>query len=488
MKRHHLILIFILVISLFFRSYQAVERFEFAHDGDLYSWIVKDMVVNHHPRLIGQLTSAPGIFLGGLFYYLLIPFFLLSHMDPIGVILFSLIIGSTTTISYYFVFSKLFKVEVGLIAASLYAVLLTTVGSDRWIVPTITTNLWVIWYFYTILQMTRGNYQVLPLLGILIGLVWHIHIALIPALIAFPSAIILSKKLPSSKQTIQFLIYFFITSLPFFLSEAKHGFQQTRALITNFITPTVGPTGYYKFTLVLNMISKKINSLLFAPQSFKLTDSVFFVLLILLSATFLIYKKILLKKELIVFLVWILGVISFFGFSHSQISEYYFSNIEIIFLTIISLYLYLFMKSIKHGETIVLILLALIAVKNGYYLMNQDFYHKGYLEKKALVDYIKEDSKLKKYPCIGINYITVPGENVGFRYLFYLKKIHLIHPSSQIPVYNIVIPDELSKEETKKFGHIGIIPPTSVPTKEGIEKSCQSPNTNLSDSLFGYVD
>ena len=68
MRRSHLlILALILVIGLFFRSYQLTERFEFAHDGDLYSWIVKDIVVNHHFRLIGQLTSAPGIFIGGLF-------------------------------------------------------------------------------------------------------------------------------------------------------------------------------------------------------------------------------------------------------------------------------------------------------------------------------------------------------------------------------------------------------------------------------------
>lgn len=477
------------MISLFFRSYQVVERFEFAHDGDLYSWIVKDMVVNHHIRLIGQLTSAPGIFIGALFYYLLIPFFLLSHMDPIGVILLSIVIGLVTTLSYFFVFSKLFKVEVGLIAAFLYAVLLSTVGSDRWIVPTITTNLWVVWYFYTTLQITRGNYRLLPILGILIGLIWHVHIALLPALTAIPAAIILSKKLPKIKQIIQFFISFFITFLPLFLFEIKHGFQQSHAIITNFVTSAEGPNGYYKFSLVLNMISKNINYLLFAPQSFKLTSNIFFILIILLSAFWLVKKRILLQTELIVFLVWIFGVVAFFGFSHSPISEYYFSNIEIIFLTIASLYLYLLFKSSNLGKILTISLLFLIMIKNVYFIVNQSYYHKGYVERRAVVNYIYQDSKNKKYPCIGINYITTPGENVGFRYFFYLKNLHLIHPSVDIPVYNIVIPDELSLREVKqKFGHIGIIPPKKIPSREIIEKSCQTPNTNLSDPLFGYVD
>src|SRR3989304_9025202 len=92
-RPHLLILVLILLIGIFFRTYQVVERFEFAHDGDLYSWIVKDIIVNHHLRLIGQLTSAPGIFIGGLFYYLLIPFFLITKMDPIGTIYFATIIG-----------------------------------------------------------------------------------------------------------------------------------------------------------------------------------------------------------------------------------------------------------------------------------------------------------------------------------------------------------------------------------------------------------
>src|SRR3989338_9818731 len=91
-KSNILILFLIILIGLFFRTYLAVERFEFGHDGDLYSWIVKDIAVNHHFRLIGQLTSAPGIFIGGLFYYLLTPLFLLTNMNPVGGIFLSILI------------------------------------------------------------------------------------------------------------------------------------------------------------------------------------------------------------------------------------------------------------------------------------------------------------------------------------------------------------------------------------------------------------
>lgn len=410
-------------------------------------------------------------------------------MDPIGTTGFAVMIGLATIFSLYFVLSKLFKSEVGLIAAFLYATLLTTVNTDRWVVPTITTNLWVIWYLYSVLKISRGDYKVLPLLGVLIGLIWHIHIALIPVLIAIPAAIYFAKKIPNVKQIAQFLIALFITNLPLLIFELRHGFGQTFSLITNFAAPQAGPTGLYKLTLVLNMVVKNIGVLFFAPQSITQTFSIFFVLIIVFSGFLLIRKRLLSYKEFLILLTWIAGVIAFFGFSSSPISEYYFSNIGIIFLSLVSLLLYLTLKSSKLGRASVVGLLIFITIKNGHFIVTQDYYHKGYAEKKSVVDYIKKDAEVKGLPCIGVSYITAPGENVGFRYLFYLNKLHLVHPSIEVPVYNIVIPDELSSKEVKqKFGHIGIIPPTNIPAKEVIEKSCQTPDTNLTDSMFGYVD
>ncbi len=482
------ILILILTLGLFFRTYEVLERFEFAHDGDLYSWIVKDILINHHFRLIGQLTSAPGIFIGGLFYYLLIPFFILSNMDPIGVIFFAIIIGLLTIVSYYLVFSKLFNVEVGLFGAFFYAIFISTVNFDRWVVPTITTNLWVIWYFYAIVKIARGKFSVLPLLGILIGLIWHIHIALIPALIAIPTALYISRNFPTIKQISLFLIALFLASSPLIIFELRHNFIQTSNLINNLVIPQAGPQGFYKFQLVLEMIIKNINTLFFAPLSLTLTNSILFVLGILISALLLLKKGLLSSKELVPLYAWLFGVILFFSVSKSPISEYYFKNIEVIFLSIVSILFYLLSKSSKLGRVLVFSILVLVFIKNSHFLVKQNYYHKGYVEKKELVKYISEDAKVKGYPCVGISYITTPGENVGFRYFFYLSNLHLVHPSLDIPVYNIVIPDELSKEVTRKFGHIGIIPPTNVVPKEIIQKQCQGPNTNLTDPLFGYVE
>lgn len=489
-KRLYLLILgLILAVGLFFRTYQVVERFEFAHDGDLYSWIVKDIVVNSHFRLIGQETSASGIFIGPAFYYLITPFFLLTNMDPVGATIPIIIIGVLIVLSYYIVFSKLFNIEVGLITAFLYATLLATVGSDRWVIPSTSTNLWVIWYFYIVIMLSRGKYWVLPILGILIGLIWHIHIALIPSLIAIPFAFLVAGKLPNSSQLIKFTIALVVSSLPLIIFELKHGFQQTINLLQNFTIEREGAKGLYKFQIVLDMITKNINNLFFAPQSFKITNNIFFPLSLLLSAILLIRKKLIPAKELIPLYVWILAVVLFFSISSSPISEYYFSNIAVIFLGIASLLLYYLFKSSSVGKIFVVSLLMVVALKNVYFLITQDPYHKGYIEKKAVVDYIINDAKNKNFPCFSLNYITSPGENVGFRYFFYLKNAHIAVAGRGSPVYSIVIPDEYALKEVEvKFGHIGIIAPKEIPSKELMMDACSGQNTNLTDPMFGYVE
>ncbi len=489
MRRYHLILLgLILLVGLFFRTYMIVERYDYAHDQDLYSWMVKDIVVNHHFRLIGQLTSAPGIFIGPLFYYSLVPFFLLTNMDPVGALIPVTILGLFTILSYYLVLSKLFNKETGLIGVFLYAVLLTTVGADRWSVPTVTTSIWAVWYFYAIIMISRKNYQVLPLLGLLVGLIWHVHIALIPTLIAIPIAVLVSKKIPTVKQLSLSLIAFIIPSLPLVLFEVRHHFQQSIALVQNFTTPHEGPTGISKFIHVLSMITQNTNSLLFAPQSFVVTNNIFFVILILLIPFSLIKSKIISVKDLWPLYGWILGVIIFFSVTSSPISEYYFSNINVILIAFVSLALGYLSQKNQLIKIVVALLLITVAVKNAEYMMTVNLYHKGYLERKGLVEYIKQDSTSKGFPCFGVSYITAPGENVGFRYFFWLAKLHLVHPTINVPVYNIVIPDELSeKEVTQKFGHIGLIPPAHIPSQDKIDQSCQTPDTNVTDSMFGYV-
>lgn len=480
---------FILLTGLFFRAYKAVEWFEFAHDGDLYSWIIKDIVIDGHARLIGQMTTAHGIFIGPLFYYLLIPFFFLTKMDPVGAVIPITIISVLTVASYYYVFSKLFNKEVGLIASFLYAVLLSLVFFDRRVVPSTPTNLWLIWYFYAVINVLRGNYSVLPILGLLAGLIWHIHIALLPALAVIPIAIVLSKKLPNLKQIILSLVAFLALFSPFLLFEIRHNFSQTMAFVRDFTVDHGGGTGFDKFNLVIIKIASNINKLFFYPQDLKFINHIFFAIIVLSLGIILVKKKLLRLTELLAFYFWIGTIILFYTFSSSPVSEYYFANIEIIFLTIVSMALYLLYKFSSLGKYLVLALLTFVFLKNVSFLLTTQIYKKGYNERKAVVEYIKNDSRKKGFPCVSVSYITSPGENVGFRYFFWLNNLHITQIREDSATYSIVLPRELAEGTNQRdFGQIRVIPPERIPSAQNIAKSCSGQNTNLTDPMFGFTN
>src|SRR3989344_6972556 len=106
-KRNKL-LVLILVIGFFLRVYNTQELFLYSHDQDLAGWFIKDVLINKHLRLIGHETSTAGIFIGPVFYYLLIPFYFIFGMDPIGGSYLVALFGVFTIFSFYFVFKNIF--------------------------------------------------------------------------------------------------------------------------------------------------------------------------------------------------------------------------------------------------------------------------------------------------------------------------------------------------------------------------------------------
>ena len=486
-KKEIIIVSLILLIGLYFRTYRLVEKMEFAHDADLYSWFVKDVVVDKHIRLIGQLTSADGIFIGPLFYYALIPFFLMTGMDPVGGNWLMVILGAATILSYFYVFSKLFNKNVGFIAMFLHAVLLTTINFDRAVVPSTPTNIWIVWFFYCVVQISRKNYKVLPLLGVLAGLIWHIHIALAPAFLAVFAAIALNRKLPDLKNTLYFFAALFITSLPLILFETRHGFSQVQHFVSNFSKEHNAGTGEYKLRQVLDMIAKNTTNLFFLPKRFPQWFQYLFTLSLLLSPILLVTQKLIDVKLVLVFLSWIVGMIIFFTLSSSPISEYYFANLEVIFIAIVSLLLSLLWKQKSYGKPATLIILAIILIYNATSLFRWSDPVAGYVHRKAAAEFISHDMKGKGYNCISLNYQTIIGENTGFRYFLWKNGVVLNSPKTELPNYTIVVPAGISDTTDYKFGLIGVAVPDNQFNKDEVNKNCTPEDKNVTDPMFGFV-
>lgn len=486
--RSNYILIGILLLGLFLRIYKPGQLFLYGHDNDLAGWIVKDVVVNKHLRLIGQETSTIGIYIGPLYYYALIPFYLLFGMDPIGGVALVTLLGLFSIWSFYYVFSKIFGLKAGLVASFLYAVSFYTVFNDREVVPTMPVLAWSVWYFYAIHLLLKGKQRLAyPILGLLTGLIWNFNMALILLTPLIFVAQWLSKKRLRFMPFVYGVVALIITSLPLMIFEMRHNFSQARALYSALTTESRAVIyGLEKLRRVVHLASKNVSGFIWGDLTGLSYESLSLVLLLIL--VFLLIRKLLSRNQAIIMFLWLFIYVVFFSNYGIVLSEYYLNGTMVIWIAIAGLgILYLLTKSnLKKWGIFALVSFAAI---NLFRFFSLPINKSGYLERKKVVAEIKRDANVRDFPCVAISYITNPGYDLGYRYLFYLEDMHVNRPESGSPVYTVVFPLKPIFEVDETFGAIGLIyPDYEIYLPEEVENSCAGENSNLTDSMFGYTE
>ena len=117
-----IILVFILLLGSFFRFYRLPEYMTFLGDEGRDALAVKRMIVNHKFRLIGPVTSIGNMYLGPLYYYLMLPAMVISRLSPVGPAAMVAILGIITIGLVWWIGREWFNREAGLIASFLYAI------------------------------------------------------------------------------------------------------------------------------------------------------------------------------------------------------------------------------------------------------------------------------------------------------------------------------------------------------------------------------
>ncbi|EKD89963.1 MAG: hypothetical protein ACD_32C00109G0005 [uncultured bacterium] len=462
-----IILFFILILGLFFRLYKLEIFYSWGHDQDLFAWIAKDIVIDHHLRLIGQETSITGVFIGPIFYYLMAVSLALFNMNPLGANISAVIISLSTIVSIYWVFSQFFGKKIGLTGAFFYAVSPGIILFDRWIVPTQPTSLWCVWFLYILLSILKGNFP-LVLLGLLIGLIWHVHVAFIPLLILIPIAWWLSKMQGyrikiTAKSIVISLLLIFTLLLPFFTFEIRHGFQQIKGLTRATYEEKGDVKGMDRLRKVFNVSGRALSGIVLLDKNASLPKEFFMSLVpLLLLLIFYLYKtKIITRNQTVIIGLWI-GIDLLGQFlSKRSIPEYYFANFIVVQILVISVFISTF--NLKRGLSFTPLLLGMYLFAATFWFVTQPDDPGGFLQKRRAIEYIKNNAGNKGYPCVAINFIEgYEGLPNGFRYLFWLNNLKIITPGNDIPVYSIVTPWTISANEINaKFGVFGIIEPPS---------------------------
>ena len=124
-------LVGVLALAAFLRFYKIEEYMIFLGDEGRDAIIVKDMIDKWHFPLIGPPTSVGNIYLGPLYYYMMLPPMVLTNFNPVSASVMVAMIGVATVFLVYYLGKTWFGRGAGLLAAYLYAISPVTINYSR---------------------------------------------------------------------------------------------------------------------------------------------------------------------------------------------------------------------------------------------------------------------------------------------------------------------------------------------------------------------
>jgi len=83
-KKYYLVLLLIILFSAFFRLYKIDQYMTFLGDEGRDVLVVKRMLIDGKFTLLGPITSVGSMYMGPIYYYLMVPFLLLWNFSPVG--------------------------------------------------------------------------------------------------------------------------------------------------------------------------------------------------------------------------------------------------------------------------------------------------------------------------------------------------------------------------------------------------------------------
>ena len=460
LNNHYLFLI-ILIIAAALRFYRLPEMAYFDFDQAYAANFAYDVLREFPIRMIGQGLSVEGLFMGPLYFYFLVPFYVLFNLHPLGGAVGSVFLGLGIITAYYFIGSRLFGKPAGLIAAFLGAILFRELESDWSVTPAFSSKLLVLITWYCFYQYWQGKTRYLPLLGLVFGLYFSFHPVLFPFYLVFLILFFIKRKLPNLKTFLLSLIAFIVPITPLILFEFLHNFLEVRRLF-GLIMGSKLPSTASSLTKLLNYATLVLSE----PQNLlglNLHPPVLLSGLLLLMVVIFTIRRVSFGKESfhwLMLLVTLLVFILYYFFLPVHVPEYYFiAPVVILFFYFSAVLGFWTTRPLgKIGVIVFLTWVTLINIQNLYFSKWTNPSLITLAHKDAIVKaIIKEQPQNEPF---FVSYLNIPGWNFGFDYFFRLYGYKSEDKGVENAIYTIVIPKFLSIDSIDfSSGNIGLIYP-----------------------------
>jgi len=236
-----LILFAIILVALVLRLYKIDQYMTFLGDEGRDAIIVRRLLVEAHPPLIGPGTSIGQMYLGPLYYYMMAPALLLANFSPVGPAIQIAILGIITVAFVWWVGREWFGKTAGLTSAGLYAISPTVIIYSRssWnpnIMPFFALlsiySIWRVWKY--------KEFKWLMVLGIAFAFALQSHylgLLLVPTIFLFWILTYLEiKKLNGNflRKSVFGLLIFLGLMSPLLFFDIRHNWMNSQAIYKFF--------------------------------------------------------------------------------------------------------------------------------------------------------------------------------------------------------------------------------------------------------------
>ncbi len=452
-----LVLVIIFFIFCILRFYDLPHRAIFNWDQEQFSFQIYNLIHNHHPTLLGPRVSNDfGFYLAPYFTYLLAPFYFVTRLHPVGMLLFLIAVNCTFFFLSYKVISRLFSSTHALFFLFLWTISssLQQLETVAWWPILIPPGVMIMWYMQSRIYKHPQIIRLWTATGLLAGLFMNMHFQFIFILtqlgLFFLLLKIKNKQIPL-RNFVALMISFGLMFTPLFIFDLRNHFLNSQLFFNYFLHKDTiyagGFGGQWPF----------IFAILMAPYIFVRTvaaGTIAFATMI--GATIYGWRKSSGFKSLFYLTHAVMILCAFIGFTIMGIrpSEYYFLFLIPIFLiSLIDL-------ALENKLILPLVAFCIIATSANMASLTQHLnpHFDSLRYKDDLVKEIQHQVGNKKF---FISFGGPPGSDTGFRYLILIRGLNS-SSDGRNPQIQVWSPPPDPKNA---FGGFGIIYPPELERK-----------------------
>lgn len=440
------------IVFVFIRVYNLHNRIIFDWDQEQFSNQIMDLIRNHKPTLLGpRVTDVRGFFLAPYFTYILVPFYLITNLNPMALVIFVVVINIVFFILAYVFLKKAFSWGTAIIFLIIWTFSSYHAGYDTipwWpiMLPLgAVCTWWSLWLIRKKSSLKNWMY-----LGLTLALFIHMHFQFIFAVLFAIIFILLSKPkkyITYSLFSIGILIVFLA---PLVLFDFRHEFLNSHLFINYFLKGTGEPKDLFIWQVVFAN----------AAEPFTAIRSV--VLAWLFYASALILTFVTMKNEpqgyrrnFFTATLWMwLSIPLVFALYGKRPSEYYF----LILFPCIYVVIAHFVARYVHKFLIAVVVIVFIASNTPRIIQLFHSNANGLAAKNAVIQKVGTIVETKTF---SISFDGPPNMDTGFRYLLKLY-YYPVSEDPKVPMIGVHIP---VKPGDVRIGIYGITVPTEFSKK-----------------------